>query len=87
MDNLKNSLPVEVMHYICDHCGENKWMIFVGKRSNNETFLLISCRNKECIEHKRKELELEDNDLILWGEFNITGQFDFDDSLDENVKN
>lgn len=64
--------------YTCMHCGKSNWNISIGHYEHEKkTTLILECSNSSCIEARRKELNLTDEDkntLIIWGEYDITGQ-------------
>lgn len=72
MENFANI--TELIEYTCAGCGSDTWTIFIGHRTDGSTFLNTICANKECVERRREQLQAPDDALIVWNEFDITGQ-------------
>lgn len=71
------SIPIdddvtELIGYVCADCGGNDWTLRIGQRSDGKTFLVVSCGNSKCLEHKRKELGTSPDALLIWDEFDIS---------------
>lgn len=64
----------ELITYCCAECNKNAWTLYVGHRSDGVTELVVSCANPTCQKTKRKELDADDGDLIIWDTFDISGQ-------------
>lgn len=64
----------EIVGYICGTCEGNNWTLHVGHRSDGRTFLFIWCTNPDCMETRRIAEGASENDMITWGEFDITNQ-------------
>lgn len=58
--------------FLCAHCSDNNWELIIVNHPSNKTSLVIKCSNPDCCD-KLKE-NLTDEDMILWEEFDITGQ-------------
>ena len=63
----------ELIDVVCNYCGKNSWEVNIAM-SEGETRLILTCSNSECIEKARKELEGDPEDIIIFMDFNITGQ-------------
>ena len=68
------ALSSEILGYQCGSCGSNIWRLALGKRSDNKTFLLLSCAHPTCKDQRAQELNTSPEDMIVWAEYDITGQ-------------
>lgn len=66
----------ELIDYKCDGCGGDNWHIAIAQRTDGKIFLLTMCANQECIDARRRELDMDSSQMIIWDEFDITGQTD-----------
>jgi len=57
----------------CSSCRGNTWNFYI-RHEKDKTFLVMSCADKKCHEEKREELGGEENQLIIWAQFDVTGQ-------------
>jgi len=67
---------IEALHYSCSHCGGETWNLFIAQLPEDEVRLLIQCANIECQNQQRSELDMEEEELVIWDDFDITGQID-----------
>lgn len=65
----------------CADCGSLNWRVEIGNHSNGNTSLYLVCGNQECVDKKRKDLEVGKNEYVFWDEFDITGQGKDEDDL------
>lgn len=68
------SLQTELIAYRCGNCGSTEFKLFIGHRTDKKTFLIITCANERCVERRRRDIGAEDDALLVWNEFDITGQ-------------
>ena len=79
---------VELIDYCCGDCGGNVWSLQICHTPDGRTILNIICSNEDCWEKKREELDANEEDLIVWAEFDITGQgFDEMDCHEPGILN
>ena len=81
MSAQKSSARGEIIEYECADCGGIEMNVFIGHSGDgNNTYLIISCGNKDCVEFKRQEVGAGDEAIIVLDELDITGQgYDPDD--------
>jgi len=72
LDN--NDALTELVDYKCGDCGGESWTIYIGHTTDGRTFLMTVCANKECVKNKRDALKLEEEQFVIWDEFEISGQ-------------
>lgn len=64
-----DQLITELVQYKCGDCGGDNWILKIGYRSDDRTFLIVTCANKSCVERKRASLGVDKEALIVWDEF------------------
>lgn len=82
---LNNNPVTELIDYKCADCGSNSWNIIIAQGVDGKTFLFTVCSNQECVEARREELQINNSQMVIWDEFDITGQTEHHiDSKDVN---
>lgn len=85
---MEEKLIMETTSYLCGDCGGRNWTLRIGHRSDNKTFLLICCADPICVEKKRKEVDAETTDHVIWDELDITGMgYDIQDIDEPRILN
>lgn len=62
------------MEFTCSTCKGNNWNIYLRYTEDNQTYLVLSCDNEKCSESEQERLGGHPEDVVIWGEYNITGQ-------------
>lgn len=92
------SITSEAIDYVCADCGSTTWELKIVHESDELTTLLVICSNQQCVENKKHELNIRNNNNAypIWDEFNITGQgkdkadlelYEYGCSIDKNQVN
>ena len=79
-ENFPEKENINLGDFLCAHCDENSWKLFIGHKSNGETVLIVHCSNEKCHELRKSQLGVDNNEEIIWEEFDITDQgYDLED--------
>jgi len=74
----------EAIGYNCGSCGGNNWSLRLGHRTDGKTILLVTCANPQCVQELIEATGATSNSLVVWEEFDITGQgYDAQDLKEE----
>ena len=88
-DDQSEKTAIECIDYSCAGCDGNKWNIHLAYREVDgvpRTFLITICANEDCVERRREELSAPLGALIMWDQFEITGQGHDIDTLSPKSK-
>lgn len=64
----------EISPMVCENCEGTDFKVYIATQRDGRTQLLMVCSNKECVKERRKQIEAPEDSLIVWNEFDITGQ-------------
>lgn len=69
--------PISVSELHCHHCGGHHWTLEYAKHSD-KTLLLVRCGNQACIDALKEQFGIEEDLLISFAEYDVTGQEEVD---------
>ena len=89
---MEQKIEIEVIDFCCAECGNDKWILKIGHSSDGRTLLITQCSSQQCQQLKRDiSGDPDSEDMIIWSEFDITGQGhdpeDLDQQVDERILN
>lgn len=63
-----------ITDFTCGDCGGSAWELAIINKPEGNTSLFVTCANKECVERKKKDKQMDETQILFWDEFDITGQ-------------